>query len=161
MKYDHNTNRQETFGLGHTQFYYAWRNLFPRCLDKDYPSYKCYGGRGITISPRWYNFKNFIDDMYEEYAYHLEKHGRRNTTLDRINNNKGYWPMNCRWATFKEQMNNRRDYRRMAMAKYILFRGKKLCISDWGKEFGHNYWWMRDKFKRGFTMDDIAKICKA
>ena len=70
-----------------------------RCDNPDNGSYQNYGGRGITYDPRWKSYENFKLDM-----------GRRpeGLTLDRIDNSKGYYKDNCRWATSEEQNNNRR-----------------------------------------------------
>lgn len=133
--------KQKTYGLNKTSFYNAWRNMFPRCLDKNHPGYKYYGDRGITICDEWFDFRNFIKDMYELWEYHVENFGdgRKNCQLDRIDNNKGYYKDNCRWATAKLNNNNRRDYKRMGNARYIEYRGKKLCIKDWAKELDMKY----------------------
>lgn len=79
--------------------YNSWHNMKQRCLNIKDPRYKDWGGRGITICKRWMNFEYFIKDM-----------GLRpqNTTLERINNDGNYEPTNCKWATQKEQSENRR-----------------------------------------------------
>jgi hypothetical protein len=69
-------------------------------------SYKNYGGRGIRVCKRWFNYLNFLADMGEQPP---------GKTLDRIDNNKGYSPDNCRWATPKEQQRNQRNTRKVTI----------------------------------------------
>ena len=89
-----------THGFRGTPTYASWANMKNRCLNPKVPKYKDYGARGITVCKRWLDsFASFIADMGERPA-HL--------TLDRINNDGNYEPGNCRWATAKQQVNNRR-----------------------------------------------------
>jgi hypothetical protein len=78
--------------------YEAWHGIKSRCLNKSNKAYSYYGGRGITICDRWLNsYENFVTDM-----------GRRpkGMSLDRIDNDGGYEPGNCRWATWQQQAEN-------------------------------------------------------
>lgn len=70
-----------------------------RCTNLDLPQWKDYGGRGITFCDRWKSFANFASDMGEK---------PKGLTLDRIDNDLGYGPLNCRWATRHEQRINSR-----------------------------------------------------
>lgn len=89
--------------------YNSWTGMIQRCTNPNDPHYKDYGGRGIKVCKRWLNsFENFYADMGSRPS--------RELTLDRINNDGNYEPGNCRWATKKEQQNNRRKY-----SKKILF----------------------------------------
>lgn len=100
-------NKTSTHKMSKTKFYKRWRSMFDRCL----PSYICAEAyKGISVSSDWKKFENFYIDMYEPYLLHREKHGERQTTLDRINPYENYSKKNCRWATTKEQANNQKKH---------------------------------------------------
>ena len=87
-----------------TRLYAIWKNMNTRCKNTNNPRFKDYGGRGIKICSEWKEFINFrIWAMSNEYS--------KNLTIDRVNVNGNYEPLNCRWATYKEQNNNKRNSR--------------------------------------------------
>lgn len=102
-------SRPKKHGLCYTGFYRVWSSMKDRCLRETNTHFHDYGGRGISVCKRWFEFINFRDDMYLLYLKHVEHFGRRNTTLDRIDNNKGYSLKNCRWTTTKVQQSNKRN----------------------------------------------------
>jgi hypothetical protein len=90
-----------THGETHSVEYTTWTSMTQRCFNPRNRAYKDYGGRGITVCERWRtSFEAFLADMGRRPAPGL--------SLDRIDNNHGYEPWNCRWATKFEQNNNKR-----------------------------------------------------
>lgn len=93
-------NQRRSKGYQRTRTYVSWMKMRERVRNPNHKSYPDYGGRGITIDPRWDDFRNFYVDM-----------GRRPSrayTLDRIDGEGNYCLENCRWATRRQQNRNRK-----------------------------------------------------
>lgn len=102
--------------------YRTWQNMVRRCHQEDRRDYPRYGGRGVTVCLRWReSLENFIADM-----------GLRPTRvaqIDRIDNERGYEPGNCRWVTVRENCRNRR------CATFVEFEGSRQRVSDLAERF--------------------------
>ena len=119
------------------------RLMIIRCEDTTSNRYRRYGARGITVCEQW---KNDPESFCEWALSHGYSPG---LTIDRIDNNKGYSPDNCRWATPYEQSRN------TSKNVYITYNGKTQTLKDWSKELGiknttlhnriHYYGWSIEK----------------
>lgn len=131
------------------KFVSSWDDMKRRCNgnNKNKQEYKDYFLRGIKVYKRWETFACFFIDMWDSYLKHLEKYGKdgKNTSLDRIDNNKGYSLKNCRWATRKEQQYNRTNT--------IKIKGKTL--HEWSKELGIERKLLYHRYYTGLTTKEI------
>jgi hypothetical protein len=118
-----NTKTKHGCSKNPTKEYKAWIGMKGRCLNPDYKNFKNYGGRGITVDPLWVSsFKKFLEDMGQAPT--------KQHSLDRIDNERGYTPENCRWATKKEQSRNTRTNRK------LLFDGQEMPVAQLAEELG-------------------------
>lgn len=115
------------------RFYHTWQKMKARAKGVAPAHVNArYYDRGITLDQRWDSYLNFKSDMYEEYVKHTNKHGMMQTTLERIDNDKGYSPENCTWADRKTQALNRKQ------TKLFTFSGLSLTLSDWARKLDIN-----------------------
>lgn len=125
-------------GMRHSKIYTVWCNMKARCNNPNDKRYDRYGGRGIKICPEWEN--SFI----AFYTWAMESGYQENLTIDRIDNNRGYSPDNCRWATRAEQNRN------FSGNHLITYQGRTQCLTDWANELGISLSCIRSRIKRGW-----------
>lgn len=125
-----------------------------RCYNVNYNRYNDYGGRGIKLCAEWNNreldrnkrgrfSKGFL--AFEKWA--LNNGYIEGLTIDRIDNGKDYSPDNCRWITYKEQANNRRNNR------CITYNGKTQTIAQWAEELNMNPRKLRSRLRYGWSIE--------
>jgi len=133
------------------RFYNIWKGIKQRCTDKNCDNYKRYGGVGIGICKEWINFSCFMEDMYDSYISHHEEFGEKDTSIDRIDNDKGYCKENCRWATCKEQSNN---IKKNLVNKDIKYKGGHINLSEFCNKFNLEIKKTNLKLKNGWTPEE-------
>lgn len=136
-----------THGLSGSKFIRAWYSIKRRCNYKNNREYRLYGGRGIKCE--WKSPQAFMEDMYESYLAHVDKHGEKETTIDRIDVNGNYSKENCRWATWDEQRENKRNRLK------ITYRGETKTLKDWEKIIGIKYSVLKQRLHAGWSAEDI------
>lgn len=118
--------------------YRAWAGMKARCANQGHHKYPIYGGRGIKVCPRWTAFENFLLDMGEKPS---------GTSLERIDVDGDYTPSNCKWATAKEQANNKRNNR------LITHNGVTRTLSQWADSVGISFVSLRMRLHRGWPIE--------
>ena len=127
-----------------TKLYNIYSSMKGRCNNPNDRSYHNYGGRGISVCKEWNTFEAFqkwaLGNGYSESLW-----------IDRIDNDKGYSPDNCRWSTPKEQQNNKRTCR------YITIDGVTKSLTMWAEEAGINPSTLKRRIELGWEKEDLFK----
>lgn len=129
--------------------YKRWRAMINRCYNKNHTYYYNYGGRGITVCEEWRNSYNCFCKWANDNGY------KEGLTLDRIDNNKGYSPENCRWATKKQQGRNQRTNHK------ITINGETKLMCEWAEISGVSSREICKRIKRGWKNEDLLKPTKS
>jgi hypothetical protein len=129
-------------GHSNNKTYISWKRMIQRCTNPNDKDYHYYSGRNIKVCREWLKFENFLQDMGERPLRH---------TIERIDNNKGYYKSNCRWATRKQQQRNKCNNHLKT------YNGKTQCLSAWSEEFAIPENILRGRIRRGWSMDKTLK----
>ena len=124
-----------------------WKEMISRCYNSKCKDYPLYGERGITVQDLWKDiYFNFEDDLYDSYIKHVEEFGEKDTTLDRIDVNGNYEPNNVRWATYKEQANNKRN-------NFIIL--DNMTVPQFSEKYNLSVSVVRHRLNRGWSVERI------
>ena len=137
-----NGKHNATHGLSGTRQYDIWLHMRERVSNPNNPAWHNYGGRGITVCERWKkSFENFWSDMGATYKPGLQ--------LDRINNDLGYSPENCRWTTSKYNNRNRRDNRLVSSPWGLV------SVAELSEKSGINQGTLLSRIRLGWPVSDL------
>lgn len=131
-------------GMSDSSEYKIWDAMLQRCGNPKTQKYTAYGGRGITVCAEWSSFEQFYKDMGPRPS--------KDHSIDRIDNNGNYCKENCRWATRKEQQNNKRSNRMLTC------KGETHTLTQWAAELGISLDGLRWRLKQGWSDEDAVTI---
>lgn len=135
-----------THGMSKTEEYRIWSGMITRCENTHRNTSKRYVNRGIKVCDRWrFSFKSFLEDMGPRPSSRY--------TIDRINNDGNYEPSNCRWATIKEQANNK-----STNVKFII-NGESISRTELCRKYGINQTTFRHRINSGYSLEDALRKC--
>ena len=139
--------RRSSSSRRNNPLYHRYHTMRQRCQNPKNPSFKNYGGRGITICDAWSDFDTFLSDMGEPPT--------KDHTVDRIDNDGPYSPQNCRWALPSEQLRNQRR------SIHITCHGKTLHAKDWAARLGISYQSITKAYRQGGIQAATDIVCSA
>lgn len=138
-----NTTHGNTRNHNIDRLYRIWIGIKRRCTNENYKHYYNYGGRGITICKEW------LHDYPAFKKWSLENGYTDDLTIDRIDNDKGYSPDNCRWTTMQVQSNNTR------VNRLITYNGETHTVADWGRITGIDGNLIGQRVRKGFPLEKV------
>lgn len=140
-----NGRKSATHRMMKTPEYISWKAMHGRCKETGTTTAKAYGERGISVCERWCGrggFINFLADMGNKPS---PEH-----SLDRINNNEGYYPENCRWATLIQQATNRRSTRLLTVGD------RTQSMAEWAREMGMHKETLWQRLRMGWGVEEAV-----
>jgi hypothetical protein len=132
-----------THGLSKSPEHRIWAGILSRCRNPNATDFGWYGGRGISVAEEWLDFQQFLEDMGPRPS---PRH-----SVDRICNEKGYEPDNCRWATPKEQCRNQRTTR------WVLYQGRRVSLAEASELSGIPYSALKQRIRKGWDESDLFR----
>lgn len=142
----HNGRRR---GKSTDRLYYVWRDIIGRCTDENIPSYANYGARGITVCNEWLNDYSSFRDWAMRNGYDPNAPSGE-CTVDRINNNDGYFPENCRFVSRRIQANNKRNNH------FLVVNGERITAAEASEKYGIPYRRLMNRLNRGWTDEEAV-----
>lgn len=135
-----------THGLKKTRLYVVWRDIKLRCFNPNANNFKDYGAKGIVMCDEWRNdFKAFYDWAMENGYNPNAKRGE--CTIDRIDNNKGYFPENCRWVDNLVQQNNKKNN------VFISYNNETHSVAEWSRILDISRYALYARLKKGWSVE--------
>lgn len=131
----------------HPDGYYSWRNMLLRCLDPKHHRYEHYGARGISVAPRWRQLDTFLSDMGPRPSrYH---------SIERLDVNGDYEPLNCVWATVREQSRNK------TVTIFVDYLGERVKLRDLTERLGISHTLISSRLRLGWSLDEAVSTPNA
>lgn len=144
------TERLKKFNTKHKssnlKIYRVWRAMKERCYNPKNKRYKNYGERGIKVCDEWLDKENGSSNFI---SWALENGYKKGLSIDRINVNGNYEPLNCRWITMKEQGRNTTKNR------IITYKGESKCLTEWSEITGINISTLSWRLHKGWNVERI------
>jgi len=131
------TKHGHAAAAGASPTYHSWAGMWARSTNPRHGAFGYYGGRGLVVDEAWRDFGVFLADMGEKPP---------GTSLERIDNDRGYGPGNCRWATAVEQARNQRKNRILTHPG-----GRSATVAEWAESLGMNYQTLYDRLRQGWS----------
>ena len=131
-----------THGKRHTRLYRIWANIKTRCLNPNDPHFTRWGARGITVCDEW------KDDFQAFYDWAMSNGYQEDLTIDRIDNDKGYSPENCRWVTVGEQNQNKRT------VILLTWDGETHTTAEWARLLGCGKNTISTRYHKGWSTEE-------
>lgn len=139
----HTTHGHAKQGFNRSKTYKAWSQMLTRVRNKNIERSAYYSKKGISVDKSWLIFENFLKDMGEI--------PKDKTSLDRLNNSKGYSKNNCRWANAKEQANN------TTRSVKLTYKGNTLTIAQWSDLLGLNRYTLYYRYRKNKNPNYVLK----